>query len=203
MLEFDRTIVYRAKSTSKGIEISLKKDTGGKFSWWLSYALAKVEDSIKYIYFSAEDVTAYNNVVLPSPNDQRRTFYLDLNYRPTHNWQLNLAWQFHSGWPYTDAYLVEQNIGTNNYQVYVQAGEQWGARHKNFSRVDLRFNRYFSVGKGRITAFVELINILDTENVRGYNYNLYEYNEHYYLNKEPERWFGFMPSFGVNYQINF
>jgi len=37
----------------------------------------------------------------PRGKDQRHTVYLDLSYKPNPKWRLNLTWQFHSGWPYT------------------------------------------------------------------------------------------------------
>ena len=139
---------------------------------------------------------------MPSPNDQRHTLNLDMNYRPNHYWQINLAWQYHSGWPYTDAYLAEMEIEGGARQYYVQAGEQWGARHTSYSRIDLQVNRYFRVGRGRIIAFVGVINLLGTKNVRGYQYEIIEINERYYLDKDPEHWFGRLPSFGVKYELD-
>jgi len=198
--EYDRTIVHRARSTSRGLEVYLKKDTGGKLSWWLSYALAKSEDSVRYIEFPQENVVAYENVNIPTPNDQRHTFYLDVHYRPAAVWQLTMAFQYHTGWPYTDVFVASQ--ATPDGRVYwLQAGEQWGARHKPFHRLDLRVNRYFNLHTGRITAFIEVLNVLNTENVRSYNYGLASDGSTYYRTQEAEHWFGIMPSFGVAYVV--
>ena len=202
-LENDRTVMYRTSSMSRGLELYLKKDTRGKVSWWASYALAKVEDDVSTIRFLPEEVTVQYDGTLPTPNDQRHTLYFDLNYRPSHKWQLNLALQFHTGWPYTGVHTVEAPAAGGGTQVYLQSDEQLSSRHKNYRRLDLRFNRYFRVGSGRITAFVELINVFNFKNVRGYSYDIVLGGPRgYHLVAESENWFGRLPSFGVAYEVD-
>jgi len=65
----DRIWLEPAEGTSQGIEVYLKNDTGGKFSWWCNYGLAVAEDKI-------------DNAWIPRYHDQRQTIYFDLNYRP-------------------------------------------------------------------------------------------------------------------------
>ena len=201
-LENDRTVIFRKEGNSRGIEFYLKKDTGGRLSWWTSYAYAKVEEKVDHIYFPPEDVSAYYNITIPTPQDQRHTFYLDLHYRPTTRWQLSTAFQLHSGWPYTGVKLVSQ--ATPDGTVYwLQADEQWKARLNPYHRLDLRINRYFPLKKGRITAFIEVLNIMNQKNIRKYNYYLYRSGNGYSLGKEAEHWFGWMPSFGISYDVEF
>jgi len=201
-LENDRTVIFRKNGSSRGIELYLKKDTGGKFSWWSSYAYAKSEEDVDHIYFPDEYVSAYYDVTIPTPQDQRHTFYLDMHYRPTNRWQLSTAFQFHSGWPYTEVILASRDTPDGTV-FWLQGGEQWGSRFDSYNRLDLRINRYFPLKKGRITAFIEILNILDQQNVRQYNYHLARVGNYYSLNKDPETWFGWMPSFGISYDINF
>jgi hypothetical protein len=200
--DYDRTIVHREKTVAKGIELFLKRDLGGTFSWWASYAYAKVEDSVRSIYFPSEDVETAYNKKLPAEHDQRHTLYFDLSYRPSRNWQINMAWQYHTGWPYTDVHLVRQPSGSG-YVYYIQSDEQWGARFEDYSRIDLRLNRYFNIAKGRLSVFVEVLNVLDRENVRGYDNSIQQSPQGYYLEKEPETWFGRLPSAGITYELVF
>jgi hypothetical protein len=201
-VESDRSMVFRNRSVSKGIELFLKRDMGGRFSWWTSYALANIEDDIDFIYFPNDDAYGFFDTRKPSPNDQRHTFYLDVNYRPSPSWQLNLALQVHSGWPYTDVYMntIENPDGSTRY--YLQAGEQWGARHDVFSRLDFRVNRYFGLWGGRVNAFVELINVLDHGNVRSYDYSLVARANSISMVRDPEYWFGRLPSVGFSYEVD-
>jgi hypothetical protein len=202
-VEEDRNIVYRDRSESRGLEVYLKRDTRDKVSWWASYAYSKFEDQVSDIAFPPEGVTVAYDKALPTPNDQRHTLNFDLNYRPNHSWQLNLAFKFHTGWPYTGVHLVTWTDAVGDRYSYVQSDEQWSSRHANYRRMDVRVNRYFGVGSGRITAFVELLNVLGTKNVRGYSYDVDWNNGYSSLVAEPEHWFGRIPSFGVAYEVNF
>ncbi len=193
-----RLIYYRAKSYSRGIELYIKRDLVHKFSYCLSYAYTKAEDSLNYIYFPQQHKIGHDNEILPNRFDQRHTIYLDLGYRPWSSWLLNMAWQYHTGWPYSD-YKFDRFAGVFGWVTDEQLGEQY----KPFSRVDLRINKYFKVGHGRITGFIELINILNRKNIRAYNYDaIYEEGE-YIVEKRPEYWLGLIPSFGLVYQVNF
>ncbi|MFC1475609.1 TonB-dependent receptor domain-containing protein [Candidatus Zixiibacteriota bacterium] len=200
--ESDRVIVHRKKADSRGLEVYLKKDSRDRFSWWFSYAYAKVEDHVRYIYYPPEDVTAYHHTVIPNPNDQRHTLYADIHYRPTPRWQCTMAFQYHSGWPYTNIYLASQRTA-EGVVYWAQAGEPWGTRHHPYHRLDLRVNRYFPLARGRITAFFEILNVLGRENVRGYDYSFYGGPGGPLLTREPEHWIGLLPSFGVSYEIGF
>jgi hypothetical protein len=64
-------------------------------------------------------------------------------------------------------------------------------------------NRYFPLKKGRITAFIEILNIYNQKNVRKYDYYLRLRNGRIDFSKDSENWFGWMPSFGISYDINF
>ena len=202
-LEYDRIVVYRSGGSSRGLECYLKKETGGKVSWWASYALAKFEDDVTTIGFLPENVYVSYNRKLPTPNDQRHTLYFDFSYRPSHKWQFNLALQYHTGWPYTGVHVATSPIPDDGTRIYLQSDEQLSSRHTSYRRVDLRANRYFRVGRGRITAFVELINVFGFDNVRGYSYDIRLGGPTgYYIDSDAETWFGRLPSFGVAYEVN-
>lgn len=88
-LQQDRLRLDLDGAVSRGLEVYLKRDGGGRFSWWASYALAEVEEEIRA-------VTAYGRQEpigekVPGRFDQRHTFYFDANFRPNSRWRLNLA----------------------------------------------------------------------------------------------------------------
>jgi len=199
--EGDRTLVFREKTIARGLELYLKSDQGGRFSWWGSYAYARVEDSIEKIRFFPEDVTSYQGEVLPNPRDQRHTLYLDLIYRPGPAWQINLALQYHTGVPFTDAHLASRTYSDGRVTYWVQGDKQWSARRDEFKRVDIRVNRHFNAWGGRITTYIELVNIFNTKNVRGYQYDIGWNGSAYYLIRDAEYWFGRLPSIGAFYEI--
>lgn len=193
-----RTIFYRAKSYSRGIELYLKKEMVNKFSWCLSYAYAKAEDSLDHIYFPQQDDRRHYDEVLPTPYDQRHTLYFDFGYRPWSNWLINIAWQYHTGWAYTNNILDDDLY----FPRWTYNGQMRG-RHKPFSRVDLRINKYFKITKGRLTTFIELINVLNRKNIRAYEFKYIRIGDNWYPEKRPEYWLGILPSFGLTYQVSF
>jgi len=203
--EEDRTVVYRDQSVAQGIEVFLKREKGSKFTWWASYAYAKVEDEVDRIKYtdpaSPEGVVVDYDRTFPNPYDQRHTLYLDASYRPNLKWQFNLAWNFHTGWPYTGVYLASAVIGDQTV-YWVNADELLAERYPAYSRVDFRVNRYFDFWGGRLTAFFEVVNILGRENVRGYSYEIVSRGGSLRIEREVEKAFPTLPVLGVTYSLN-
>ena len=204
--ENDRIIVYRDGSTAQGLEIYLKREKGSKFTWWVSYAYAKVEDQIDRIFYrkvggpDGLEVT-YNNVY-SNPYDQRHTLYLDMSYRPTLKWQFNVAWNYHTGWPYTGAYLASGINEAGDPVVWINQGELLAENYPDYSRIDFRVNRYFDFWGGRLTAFCEIINVLGNDNVRGYEYDILYGPSGLYMEQDAQNAFGRLPVLGVIYSLN-
>ncbi|UCG63152.1 MAG: TonB-dependent receptor [Candidatus Zixiibacteriota bacterium] len=203
--EDDRIIVYRDESVARGFEVFLKREKGSKFTWWASYAYARVEDQINRIHYSdgynPDGVDVVYNSKFPNPHDQRHTVYLDVSYRPTLRWQLNLAWHYNTGWPYTGVELRSAVIDGETV-VWINQGETLAQRYPDYSRLDFRINRYFDFWGGRLTAFLEVINILGRENVRCYNYSIRSSSSGLYIDSEVEPAFPTLPVLGVMYSIN-
>ncbi|MEE9443149.1 MAG: TonB-dependent receptor [candidate division Zixibacteria bacterium] len=201
---YDRQAVMRESSTARGIEIYLKRDIGSRLSWYVSYAHAKVEDSVRSIYFPRTGVEDTYDQVLKSPRDVRNTFYLDLIYRPGPSWQLNLAFQYHTGWPYTSLHLERVEISPGTVINYIVPDKEWNARFEPFHRLDFRLNRFFDLAGGRLNMFLEVLNVYARENVRGYSYLVSGEGDDAVLLVEPEDfWFGILPSLGVSYEVEF
>ena len=204
--ENDRIIVYRDGCTAQGLELYFKREKGSKFTWWASYSYAKIEDDIDYINYSnilyADGIDVTYNDTYPNPRDQRHTVYLDVSYRPHLKWQFNIAWNYHSGWPYTGVYLASGTNELGQEVVWINQGELLAQRYPAYNRVDFRINRYFDFWGGRLTAFFELINVLGDENVRGYNYDIVGAGGNLYILPEAETTFGTLPVLGVMYSLN-
>ena len=127
----DRIRLEPEDGEAKGIEIFLKRDTGDRLSWWASYGLAFAEDGI-------------NGRTVPRNRDQRHTVYLDLNYRPNEKWRINVAWQFHTGWPYTAQ--ISEPIFLPDGTFFgrdIFFGPVNGERFPPYHRLDFRVHRYF------------------------------------------------------------
>ena len=153
----DRVQLDRSGAVSRGLEFYLKRDAGGKFTWWASYALAQVEEDVAAIGVDGELIPF--NVAVPGVFDQRHTLYLDLNYRPSPKWHVNAAWQYRSGWPYTNKILQRGTRDDGSVFFFEQVVELYGENYPTFHRLDVRVNRHFDTKRGRVSTFLELINL--------------------------------------------
>ncbi len=187
-LQDDRVALDLSGATAKGLEVYLKQEVGREFTWWASYGLAWSREQIETGQLALDQE-------LPGRYDQRRTFYLDANYRPRPKWHLNLAWQYRSGWPYTERFLRVGTLPDGQRYVYEETGAPYGRNYPAFHRLDLRLSRFFDTPRGRISAFLEAINLYNHGNVRAYEYGLLRLpNGDLRQTKSPEYWFRLLPS---------
>jgi len=188
-VEEDRVMLVPEAGEAKGIELFVKKDNGGKLNWWGSYAFAFADDQI-------DGKTAPRNF------DQRHTVYLDFNYRPNPKWRLNWAWQYHSGWPYTEAMFKRIELSNGGFFYELVYGPRHASRLPAYHRFDVRANRYFDVGKGRLAVFLEVINLYNHTNVRTYEYDLdVQPNGQFVSTRRAEKWLPRLPSLGISWEF--
>jgi hypothetical protein len=200
----DRQTVYCEGTTAKGIEVYLTRDVGSEFSWFLSYSYARVEDSVSSAYFPGIATEIAYDQTMPSPRDIRGTLYLDLIYRPGKAWQINIALQYHSGWPLTSLHLERVEVQPGEYVDYVVPDDYGAARFEPFQRLDLRINKFFRIGQGKLNCFTEVLNATNRNNVRSYTYRIVSAGNQAIVRMQPdEKWFGIMPSLGVSYEVEF
>ncbi len=189
--------------TSKGIEAYLKYDRGGKVTCWASYALAFKEDDIRGITRQGAGYIHVNSFsgIYPGLFDQRHTVYLDVNYRPNRAWHFNLAWQYHTGWPYTERFIDSETLPDGSTAYFWNIGPYHGTSYPDYHRMDAKVNRHFDTSKGRITAFVHIINLYDRKNIQNVilDWIIPGPDSPPYLVKQDEYWFPLLPSFGISW----
>ncbi len=95
----------------------------------------------------------------------------------------------------------------NFYQPYLTfRGEQYPAYH----RMDIRTNRNFNLEKGRIAAFVHLVNVYNRENLRKFDLDARDDNDNLQIDDEgnyipfrdDKTWFGFLPVLGLVWEFS-
>ena len=194
----DRFRVELDETKSRGVELYLKKEGGGTFTWWATYALAEVEEDVNRVTVGAD--TQPFGRSLPGVYDQRHTVYFDLNYRPNPRWRLNVAWQYRSGWPYTEQILLKEAWEDGTPFYHTTAGVPHGSRYPSFHRGDLRLSRHFETSRGHVKTFLEVINLYNRGNVQTYVYDwVAEENGDLRLEPVPDYWFRLLPSIGVSW----
>ncbi|MFC1493535.1 hypothetical protein ACFL6O_06190, partial [candidate division KSB1 bacterium] len=177
---------------SKGAEFFLKRDTGGDFTWWLSYS-----------YSSAKDIFVYTDV--PKSFDQTHTADFNLNYRPNDKWRFNFAWLFHTGWPYTNAtisYAEEYIPGLEQY-VYrmpeINLEPYNESRFPAYHRMDIRITRNYKFEYSNLGVYIEFINVYNRQNIRCREYAINfpdAYTVPSIVNVD-HYWLRFLPSIGI------
>lgn len=201
-------LTYRS-ADAKGIELFLKYDKGGLFSWWFSYALAHTEEDIKSLEF--DGILTERTGMLPRINNQRHTFYADLNFRPNKNWHFNLSWQYYIGLPltayaYDNVNLPDANNTLHFYQIHhTFRGDEYPAYH----RLDLRINRHFYFESSKLSAYLHLINLYNHENLKKFDVDVTNGNEElvpdgqggYKYFRDDTYWLGFIPAIGISYEF--
>lgn len=188
-VEPDRVRVSPTEGEAQGIELFLKRDVSGKLSWWGSYAWARVADRVN------EREVARNF-------DQRHTLYLDFTYRPKAKLRLNLAWQYHSGWPVTPARMTTIPRANGSVQYCVQYGELNAERYPAYHSLDVKLNRYFDTARGRVAIFLECVNFYNRKNVKNYFFEDERApNGEVVFVKKTDYWLPRLPSLGVSWEF--
>ena len=186
-LHRDRIRIDPQSGSSKGIELYVIKNSTNKLNWWFSYSYSNVEDIIE-------------NISVPRGFDQRHTLYLDMVYRFNDKWRLNIAWQYHSGRPFTESKdWPTQFFPDGSYSIEWFPGPLNAGRLPSYNRVDIRINRYFESSSGRLSTFLELRNLFNKLNKREPFYNHMGMNNGQTIVKKTsyEEWLPLIPSFGI------
>jgi hypothetical protein len=171
----------------RGLEISINR-TGQALSWWASYSLAEVTDTV-------------DGIEVPRSWDQRHSIQAGLTWS-INNWDLSVAGHYRSGWP-TTSLALEEIIGPGGQPEFIaMPGPRNAEQLPHFASLDARVSRKFDVGRGTITAFVEVSNLLDRNNVCCFDYDLEtDINGEEYLDNSPDYWLPLLPAIGFLWEF--
>ena len=194
-------------ATAQGVELFLKRDLGGKVSWWLSYALARAEDDIRALQF--DGVVEKRTGRVPRPNNQTHTIYADVNYRPSTKWHTSVSWQFYNGQPltkYTFGFVTLPN-GDLHFSALHSAFR--AERYPAYHRMDVRVNRHFDVGRGRLSAYVHVINAYNRRNLRKFDLDTRNSEGNHVPDgrggflypRDDKTWLGLVPAVGISWEF--
>ena len=151
-IEPDRILVAPRRARATGIEATLSRDRGRAFGWWAGYALARAEDEI-------------DGRMVPRSRDQRHTFNAVVRRRFGALWDVALAGQYHSGWPTTPVTAASVVNPDGSTAIHAILGPRNAERLPPFHRLDLQVRRRFAIGRGTLSAFLEITNLYGRENV--------------------------------------
>lgn len=193
-VESKTTLIDPEKGESKGVEVYFKGQAGPQVSWWMSYGLAWAEERV-------------GERTIPWDWDQRHTVYLDFTYHLSSIWRINFAWQYRSGWPYSQKLFVKRDAPEDELPYEEDYGLRNAERFPSYHRLDMRMNWYWPLKEGRVSVSLELLNVYDRKNVLEYNntpYVPYAFDSDGLLQTgrtSEGYWISLMPSFGVSWEF--
>jgi hypothetical protein len=179
---FQSPIMNTLTGATKGSEVFIQRRTANGWTGWASYTFSRSEmyDTLTRIHF-------------PSDQDQRHTIngYLSYRLRPSVNLSSKFSWG--SGFPVPGFFSVQDR----NYYL---ATERNLVRLPAYQRLDIRMNKSKTFGRGKMTLYVEGVNVLNHANYRFDSYNGYDGSTGLaYISLS--KMFPILPSAGVTFEF--
>jgi outer membrane receptor protein involved in Fe transport len=192
-LRDDRVHLFPETGTARGIEFYLKRDAGGRLSWWTAYAYAITRETYDLLQ-SPQEVRGRT---FPRRFDQPHTFSIDVIFRPSPAWHLSAAWQIRSGWPFSPLSLV-QATASDGSRFFTTRWDSQYERYPPFHRLDVKAGRQFTFRRWRLSTSLEVVNLYNRRNVRGYDYFFRNQGNQLFLDREAATWLPILPSLTVS-----
>jgi hypothetical protein len=140
------------RGRSRGFELFVHRRSVNGLSGWLGYSYANTHYT---------DVETGESFV--GDFDQRHTFNAYGSYRLSDRTSLSARFRYGSNTPLVGYYYREVS------GLYFLGDERNTTRLPTYSRLDIRADRTFQVSQGRLTLFVEVINLYNRRNLRAHS----------------------------------
>ena len=125
--------------------------------------------------------------------DQTHVLSAALGYELGAGWRAGARFRYVTGNPTTPILGSVYDAGADLY--YPRFGAHNGARDPAFSQLDVRVDKSFEIGSGRLGLYLDIQNVYAAENPEGYTYS-YDYRE-----REPTSGSPFFPNLGVRGEL--
>ncbi len=109
-------------------------------------------------------------------------------------WQLGAKFQYSSGNPYTPVVGIAEKNGT----FYVVDGDYNSGRLPAYHKLDVRFDKKFVFSAWTLTAYLDLWNVYNRENILDYSYKV---DSNGLITETPRLDFGILPIIGLTAQF--
>ena len=144
---------------ARGIDVVAKGNLTSSINGWISYG-----------YISSRRKWMDDTQLSASDYDVTHNFTVVATYSFSPAWQIGTNMKYATGRPFTP---VTGSVFLPQVQIYQPLyGERNTARYPDYKRVDIRLTYLTSFYQNNFTVFfVEALNILNIENIFGYNYS--------------------------------
>lgn len=179
----DRVRLAPSRGSATGAELGYRSAAHGPAGWRLAYAYSASEESI-------------GGRQVARSLDQRHALNAGFGYRSPGGWMFDTVWWYHTGWPTT---AVSVRPATPAAEAVL--GPYNASRLPAYHRLDMRLSRTWEPARSRLSAYIDLQNLYDRDNLRGWTDFRFEAGSSGQprLRAEPLSWGGFLPSFGVRW----
>jgi hypothetical protein len=155
------------EGSAEGIEISLERTRPGneRLGFWLYYTLA----SARYRRSGERDWTFFDY-------DQRQQINAGIDLRLTRRWILTLTNHYGTGFPYTPIRAMQRDISANNgfFTGWTMVRDKKNSgRYPDYWRFDARLSYETLIGRHRLAAYIEVINLFNHANIYLYEWDIH------------------------------
>ena len=187
-LQADRVRLNPSSAKSSGLELSIDGDYRD-WTWWGSYTYSEATDSI-----DGRDVLR--------SWDQSHAVQAGTGWS-NEIWNVAFAVSAHTGWPTTNLELIQNGIDINGEPILVAVpGPRNELSHNTFASLDIRVSRKFRVRRGTLTAFVEISNVTNRDNVCCLDWDEeQDENGNTVLENSLDYWLPLLPAIGVLWEF--
>lgn len=189
----DRVSLAPDAGRAQGIEMTLRGAGRPRFSWQVSAAYSEAYDEID----GSKVRRAFDQPIAVAAEGAyrwRREASVE-----DEGWSLGYFFSWHRGWPTTPVNGFLSASG----EIEPRLGPLRSDRLPDYHRLDLRLARGWRLKYGRLSAYLDLQNLYDRKNVRGYADFHFSIDEAggIDLRSRPTTWGGFLPSLGVRWRF--
>jgi hypothetical protein len=184
---WDKVLFRPTRANARGVELLAERRGAHAWQWTASYAWAEATETI-----AGREV--------PRSRDQRHTFSCNVSYQPNARWCLSAAWQFHTGWPFSEETITSTPVA-GGIAIRRNFGAPYNARLPSYHRLDLRATRFFPLRHGTLRVFVDVFNAYNRVNVYRYDDQAGFDNGRMVVSREVEKLFPLLPSAGVVWEF--
>lgn len=122
---------------------------------------------------------------------------------------MNLSRQYFCCWPRTDYTYRIQTLPGGDLHFYPVHGLFNGVAYPAYHRMDVRLNRPFTISRGEIPAFLQIISFYNRENLNKFDLEARNDDGEYSLNEQGNYvqmrndnfWLGLTPALGVEWSL--
>ncbi len=173
-------VLDTATAYSRGIEALLQK------RWFADFI------SILSISCFQSRFTDLQGIKRSRIYDTQYIFNLVGKYTPSPRWEFSASWVFMGGAPYTPMdYLRSAQM----QQIVLDESQYLALRQSGYSRLNIRITKSILIGQRSLLFYLDVINVLDIDNVKTYEWNLWS------RMKEASHQLGIVPILGFKYRF--